>query len=130
MSDSRNKILSDICVKVGLTDFDDSSRNSLLDALALAYGVDVVNKTANNLLYAIDSAVHVAFMPRVSRNGHIKSIAEYLGSTTLPDGKSRNYYLEKWLEYAVSVVQVWILAGGTWNNEGYWDDTQTWNDGV
>ena len=69
-------------------------------------------------------------MPRTSRNGHLKSIAETLGSTTLPEGQSRNYYLNKWLEYAVSVVEVWILAGGSWDDSGYYDDTATFNDGV
>lgn len=25
---------------------------------------------------------------------------------------------------------IWILAGGTWNDAGIWIDEETWNDGV
>lgn len=127
---NRNEILSDIAIKIGLTDFDDSTRNSILDALAVGYGVNVTKKTMSNLLHGIDSIINLANMPRTSRNGHLKSIAETLGSTTLPDNQSRQFYLNKWLEYATSVVEVWILAGGSWDDSGYYDDTATWNDGV
>lgn len=127
---NRNEILSDIAVKIGLTDFDDTTRNSILDALAVGYGVNVTKKTMSDLLHGIDSIINLANMPRVSRNGHLKSIAETLGSTTLPDNQSRQFYLNKWLEYATSVVEVWILAGGSWDDSGYWMDDQPFNDGV
>ena len=26
------------------------------------------------------------------------------------------------------ITTVWILADGTWNDLGIWDDTETWND--
>ena len=127
---TRNKLLYDIAVKIGVQNPAISTRNQILGDIAIGYGVNVPNKTMLNLLHGIDSILNLQNMPRVSRNGHLKSIAEFLGSTTLPDGMSRNYYLSKWLEYAQSVVKTWILASGSWADDGYWDDSSNWNDGV
>lgn len=125
---NRNEILTSIANRIGVTELDDRNRNSILDAIAVGYGVNVTNKSMSNLLHGIDSILRLENRPRVSRNQYLKSIAEHLGNTTLPDGKSRNYYLNKWLEYAVSVVEVWILAGGVWDSTGYWDDQSAWID--
>ena len=127
---TRNKLLYDIAVKIGVQDPSSSPRNQILDDIAIGYGANVPNKTMIDLLHGIDSVLHIQHMPKDSSNGHLKSIAELLGSTTLPDGMSRNYYLGKWLEYAQSVVKTWILASGSWADDGYWDDSSNWNDGV
>ncbi len=127
---TRNKLLYDIAVNIGVQNPSLSNRNQILNDIAIGYGVNVPNKTMMNLLHGIDSILKLQNMPRMSRNGQIKSIAEFLGSTTLPDGMSRNYYLSKWLEYSQSVVKTWILASGSWADDGYWDDLSNWNDGV
>lgn len=44
--------------------------------------------------------------------------------------KSTNEFIHRIIRDfdAIPAVDVWILADGTWNDNGIWIDTETWND--
>ena len=128
---SRNTELIAIADKIGVEqEYNPNSRNSILDAIAITYGVNVQKKAMNNLLYGIDSILRLQYMPRVSRNEHIKSIAEFLGATTLTENQSRNFYLSKWLEFASPIGGNQQFPAGTWDTSLNLDYTKVWNMGV
>ena len=121
---NRNKLLIDIAKATGSTaNIEHFNRNNLLLHICHLYGANPDIRTMKNLLRIIESVLHDTERYEISRNGHLKVIAEKLGAVTL-DYQSRNYYLEKWLEVATppapivgGMTQAIVQSSGTVTNQ-------------